>query len=299
MVDSLILEEKNQTNISQYLQAPQRKRKNYVIMAMGSEFNKELHREIKSDIERYLKKSYKDIAVTKPANDKELTRLFNRKIRLLIIDDGFDSLPNVMTLVQTLKLRRNKEKIPVLFLTKDKEKLVQMYHDHLIAWHETDEYIDYTDSNREEIFSCIKKSIETKNQRRARRYKLNHKANFYLLDSKIPWNGEILDLSIYGALIRKEKKEGEAEKVFREGDQMKVSIPIEGYQSITEYGDFLKLSAKVRRVFISGKTAAISFEHLSETQIINLTKFLTSVVSKELHRKAIQLRDEINSSDSE
>jgi hypothetical protein len=51
-------------------------------------------------------------------------------------------------------------------------------------------------------------------------------------------------------------------------------------------GDFLKLSAKVRRVFIGGTQAGISFEHLSEQQILQLTQFLTDMVNDQMARKA-------------
>jgi len=56
------------------------------------------------------------------------------------------------------------------------------------------------------------------------------------------------------------------------------------------HGDYLKLTAKVRRVFIIGDLAGISFEHLSEAKILALTEYLISMVAGQAAQRAMAKR---------
>jgi hypothetical protein len=70
---------------------------------------------------------------------------------------------------------------------------------------------------------------------------------------------------------------------FRLNDQVKLKIPGGRYLD-PEAGEFINLSARVRRVFISGDMAALQFVHLNETQTQNLTKFVTAYAMEQILR---------------
>lgn len=274
--------ESNANNISDFLTAPRKKRKNYVIMAV----TKTLETDFAGMVEGYLKKTYPNLSISKPKNITELTRQLGRNISLLVISDEFDgsSEAQIIELIRALKEKRREEAIPILFVTRKPQKLIQSYHQELLPFHETDEYVEYPIVNRQQLFSRIKSGIETKNKRKGRRYKVSLETNFFLLSKDQHFHGELMDLSLHGALIQAEDS-----CIFRTGDQLRLSIPITGVMPSND-GDFLKISAKVRRVFISGTAAGISFEHLSATQIQKLTALLTSLVTRDLSLKSAKFK---------
>ena len=234
--------------------------------------------------EQFVKKTYPTLSTSSPRSPQELSRQFGRNISLLVIDDRFDDIHVVLGLVKALKEKRRSETIPVLFLTKSAPDLVNLYHKELLLYHETDEYIVYPGMPRPRIFARIKTGIEDQNKRRSRRYTVFIPISFFLLSKDMLIDGHIIDLSMHGAVI-----ESEAEIIFRVGDQMKVSIPI-GDHIDHHSGDFIKLSARVRRVFISGTKVSMSFEHMTENQSNMLMRFLTSVVGNQLSRQAARVR---------
>lgn len=273
-------EEKKQSKIEDYLTGPRRKRKNYVIFALNQGFDLDLSQAMIN----FVKKTYPSLSTSKPKNPQELSRQFGRNISLLVIDDEFDDIQVVLGLVKALKEKRRSETIPVLFLTRNAPKLVNLYHEELLLYHETDEYIVYAGMPRSRIYNRIKTGVEDKNRRRSRRYQVSIPVNFFLLSKDILIEGFLVDLSLHGAII-----ESDAEIIFRVGDQTKIWIPINDHLE-HEHGDFIKVSAKVRRVFISGTKVSVSFEYVTENQHELISKFLTSVVSRQLTRQAARVK---------
>lgn len=270
-----VMVDEKSSNITDFLQAPRKKRKNYVILALGENFD----RDVQGTMEGYIKKSHSGLALSNPKSAQELTRQFGRNISLLVIDDQFEELDIVIEIVKKLKVKRREDGIPVLFLTRSPADLIRIYHDNLLAYHEGDEYLVWNTASPQKIIARIKDGIESKNKRRARRYPINHNVTFFHLDQNRIIPGRFVDLSLHGALL--ESEEG---SLFKEGDQLRVNIPTAPYLSL-DNGDFLKLAARVRRVFISGNLAAISFEYLSEYQLHKLTTFLTGIVNRHLQKQ--------------
>ncbi|MGE0171730.1 MAG: PilZ domain-containing protein [Oligoflexales bacterium] len=264
-------------DVSHMLRDSKKKRKNYVLVAVEPTFNPETLQGVKN----FLRSSYPALAVSTPDTTANLSRQLGRNISLLIISDKFDDMDIVMSLVLSLKEKKRNETIPILFLTSDTSRLISYYHSHLMAFHEVDEYIEYGKSSIQSILSRIKTGLDSKNQRRARRYKMNIDTSFFYLNKDMSVECEVLDMSAYGALI---KAKGEC--IFKVEDQVRLNLPISKYLSL-EHGEFLKLSGKVRRVFISGNTAAISFEYLSDEQWRSLTTILTIIANRELKQKSI------------
>jgi hypothetical protein len=200
------------------------------------------------------------------------------------MNDEFTDKPTVMSLIRALKEKRRNETIPVLFLTRDADDLVRIYHKELLLYHESDEYVVYPGNPRQQIMARIKAGIDNQNHRRSRRYSVNLPIGLFHLNKDVLIEGRIVDLSMHGALINAEK-----DVIFRPGDQVKISIPIHEYIQY-EYGDFIKISAKVRRVFISGNKVAISFEHVTDNQGHLIGQLLLAIVSKQFARQTARIK---------
>ena len=245
-------------------------------MAASGKFD----RELSIGIAGYVKKNYPSLALSNPKTPTDLRRQFGRNISLLILDDEFAEKEEIIDLVKTLKTKRKSELIPVLFLTKNARQLVVDYHKHLILYQEADEYIQYTGIPKQNVYARIKIGIDTRNRRKSRRYNVNIPLRFFHLDQNREINGVLEDISIHGSILR-----ASDDCLFRDCDQLKLNIPTADYIYLGE-GDFLKLSARVRRVYISGTRVALSFEHMSDTQHYKLGKLLSVLVTRDMARKS-------------
>jgi hypothetical protein len=151
----------------------------------------------------------------------------------------------------------------------------------LAPFQESDDYINHARSEPSHIYSKIRLGLTPNSRRRSRRYKIDMALNYYLLADDKQHPARLMDLSVHGGLLKSDDG-----KIFRLGDQLKLNIPITDILPSTE-GDYLKLSAKVQRVFIDGTQAGISFEHVSDKQLFVLTKYLTELVNGQNMRRAL------------
>ncbi len=270
----------SQNRLEAYLQGPRKKRKNYVILALGENFDKL----IANGIENFVKKVYPNLALSTAKTTDELTRQYGRNISLLIINDSFSDRAQVMQLIRTLKEKRRDENIPVLFLTKDAEALIKAYHSQLLIYRESDEYLVYPATTLPQILARVKNGIDAKNRRKSRRYPVNLPITFYHLTLDSEAEGRLIDLSMHGALLS-----ANPNSIFRLGDQIKVSIPTTEFLHLRD-GDFIKVSGRVRRVFISGNQVALSFEHVSEKQSQLIGLLLLSIVGRNFAQQTAILR---------
>lgn len=261
--------EDQKPNISAYLQAPRKKRKNYVLIAA----RQGLERSTVQYIEGYVKKYHSNLAVAKPVTIQDLRRQLNRNVSLLILDDEFAPLVPMLHMLRKIREKRRKETIPILFLTRNPPDLIAAYHQTLAGFQEIDEFVEYSNIERSQILGRVKIGIEQKNRRRSRRFNVEIGMTYFLLRKDSQLQGRIIDLSMHGALI-----ESVNDEVFQIGDQLKLMVPVERFIGI-DGGEFLRISAKVRRVFINGITAGVSFEYVSENQNVKLTKIIASIIS--------------------
>lgn len=264
--------EDQKPNISAYLSAPRKKRKNFVVLALSSH----VRSDIKRSIEDYLKTNYPTLAVGHPRNDVEFRRYGNRNVSLVILDDQFMSQENMTANVKAIKTKNTKEAVPILFFTQNVERLINFYNKEFSAFQEVDDYCDYLKLDITKILGRVNVGIDHKNRRKSRRYKISLPLRFYLLRENKEVKGHMIDMSVHGGVVR--AVEGTQ---FRVGDQFKMTIPARGILG-SDSGEFLKVSAIVRRVFINGTSAAFSFEYVSERQNYDLIHFLTNYVSRNL-----------------
>lgn len=263
--------------IDEYLSAPKKKRKNYVVMAIG----KGIDQDIPIAIQGYLKSNFDYLTQSYPRNTNELSRHVNRIIKLLIFDDEFCPLEKGMETIATMKQKKRRQVLPVLFLTSDQKRLTELYNKILLPYHEGDDYVNYVKSPVSQILSKVSNGLKNLNRRRSRRYRIDIPITYFSLSANRMMEGRILDLSVHGALLKCD----DPGYIFREQEQVKLSLPVSG-DLVGAHGDFLKISAKVRRVLISGNHAGVSFEHMTDRNLTSLTYLLTDFVNNQISRKA-------------
>ncbi len=266
------IEEKkgSQNKLEAYLQGPRKKRKNYVIFALGESFDKA----IGQSMEAFVRKTYPQLALSSAKNVEELVRQFGRNISLLIVNDNFAPRDEIMNIIGSMREKRRDETIPVLFMTKDPEALIESYHRKLLLYRESDEYIAYPQSNLAQIVSKLKNGIDSKNRRKSRRYPVSLPLTYFHLNKDLIEEGRLIDLSLHGALLQAKDNQ-----IFKLGDQIKLSIPTNGLVHL-ETGDFIRISGRVRRVFISGNQVAVSFEHVTDNQQKLIGELLLAIVGR-------------------
>ena len=262
--------------VASYLQSPRKKRKTYIVLAFGQNFDYDLAK----DILNYVTRKYPGYAIAVCRTEKELRRNFARKIGLVVVNDEFMSRPDIMNLIGEVKQRKRKEGCPVLFLTREPESLLSDYHEKLLPYHETDEFVPYLKMTKDQILSRISVGVEQQNRRRSRRYKIHLGVHIDYISGGERLKGQIVDLSAHGCTISTERDDF----IFKIGDQVRLMIPRLGIIP-PERGDYFHLSGAVKRVFISANTAAIRFEHMTDPQFTNLIKLLTGVVRNKVPSK--------------
>lgn len=271
---------KEQKRVADYLAAPRRKRRSYVVTALTQNSASEF----RNSIEHFLRVNFKAIAITHARNTEELKKAFSRQVVMLIYDDEFADLQLGMEMINGLKRKKSAVSSSVLFLTKHPADLIDAYNKILLPFHESDDYlaIDRTDNNL--LFSKIKSGLTSQFKRRSRRYKVDVPITFYALNDDKEYTGKLTDLSIHGAMM-----DSGANRLFTQDEQIKVSIPASHFLGTGE-GDFLKISARVRRVLIGGNRAGISFEHVSDKQLFRLTSYLSGLVNEQVTKAVLNQR---------
>ena len=262
--------------VSDYLQAPRRKRRNYVVSALS----KRAREEFGAGIDGFIRANVKGVSSFVALSMEELVKSFRRQIVLFVYDDEFAPFDEGLRLVEDLKAKKNGDGVPVLFLTRQPDRLISHYRKTLAAYQEIDDYIDLNYAELRHVISKVRSGLAARARRRSRRYRVDLPIRYYLLDDDKYHAGRILDLSIHGALIKAEDG-----SMFRLGQQLKVSIQLADKLSM-EHGEYLKIAARVRRVFIGGSQVGVSFEHVSASQLKTVTAFVLALIGSQIERRS-------------
>ncbi len=271
--------------IEDFLQAPKKKRKSYVILATGDGVDEDTV----AAIQKFMKTQYSKISLVIAKNSEEVLRYSTRNVILTIIHDEFVSRPETLAIVRKLKEAKTDGPMPTLFLTKNAPALVDHYQRELLPWHEVDEYVQHEDVPRHDIFRKIKSGIETQFRRRAKRFKVDMPLHFQVLDTgDVKYEGRLIDFSLHGALISTTS----GVHNFSTRDQIMVHLPLSKY--VKGEADILRISARVRRVLISGDQAGLSWEYLSDDKLAVMTKLLFAIVDSSLAKSANATRTRLS-----
>jgi hypothetical protein len=253
------------TKVTDYLEQPRSKKREHIILALGDAIEPEM----KLSIHRMLKDRFKNQALVTPKDIKETLRNIGKKISYLIVDDSFAEWSVLESMVSKLKETNSDTGVPTFFLTKNARQLIESYHHELSIYQELDDYIDYTALDRRQTLLRIDQLLKRSGRRRSRRFAVNIPVFFTSLDESKKFAGELIDISMHGAVLRIDD-----EQTFKANSQMLISMQISKILP-PEFGEVMTLSALVRRIRIGGNTAGVSWEHLSENKCKSLIQIVT------------------------
>jgi hypothetical protein len=273
---------KSNQAVVDYLQAPRKKRKSYVVMAASDNVDGDTV----AAIQKYMRSAYSKLSFVVARSAEDFEKYNGRNIVLLIMDDMLEDREKTLEIVRKSKEGKTDGPMPTLFLTRDPSSLLIAYQKTLKLYHEVDEYIDISSSPRHAIFTKIKSGIDSKYQRRGRRYKVTMPVHFQTLDTgEVKFSGKLLDFSIYGALL--EISDQDAHN-FSTRDQLLLHLPVSQY--LKGQPDVFRIAARVRRVLISGGQAGISWEYVSNDKMTIMSDLLTTIVDQSLAKSATATR---------
>ena len=239
--------------------------------------NDQLAPEIQALIKNSVQKKLGPKKLLIPKKSEHLSYVKNYKFKVLIIDENIASLDEVMNIALYLKKKMFNEGAPILFLTKDPDKLIAKYKEVLLPFTEQDEFFHIGEEDLEVLASRITNFLDTSLlRRRSLRIPLDIMAGFRTVNQLEYTPIKILNISLHGALILFFEN-----KTIKAGTQVLIQMPVSGLLP-AKFGEILRLSAKIRRVKIDGQHAGVSWENSSEEQFIKLTKFILSCSRRNL-----------------
>ena len=278
-----ILDDKKdgKSKVAEYLQAPRRKRKNYVFLALSNS----VPAEISGSLEQFIKTNFKTLSIATPKNAEELRKSFSRQISLMVYDDEFLPLEEGLAILNEIKQKKIDAPVPIVFMTRQPGPLIEAYNRYLAPFPETDDYIYYPKVENAEILSRVRNSINQNNRRRSRRYKVDLELSYHRLSDDKFYKARLLDLSVHGGFLR-----DLSGRIFEAGEQLTISLPV-GSGMLSKTGEYLKLACRVRRIFIIGSEVGVSFEYMTEEKSLVLTQFLTSIANEQNLRRINQMKN--------
>ncbi|NDE15813.1 hypothetical protein EBZ80_12870 [bacterium] len=257
--------------VADYLATPKKKQKSYVIMATGGNVSEQ----DVSAIAKYIQGLGKQYMLARPKTPEELARQISRQIHLMILDDSFASRERLLKLVRFMKEKKAADGLPVLFLTREASAMTAAYRQELFAHQENDDYLDMKGIGSVELLARVKQSLEFRNRRRSRRFKVSVPVTFQFLGEDLWRKGKLVDVSLHGALLTS----SENDLTFNLKSQIRLQVPVSEFFDPSE-GEIFRLSGTVRRISITGASAGLSFEHVTERQMTLLTTFVTELAAK-------------------
>lgn len=269
-------DDKKGGSVVEHLQAPRKKRKKFVVLALGKDCDDDLRRQI----DRFVATKHGNLSLAVPRHKKDIRRMVGKHVLLMVISDAFIDSKESFDLIKLLKMRHKEGALPVLFLTGNPERIINAYNKYLLPYQESDDYIDYKKTPTNQLLAILDERLRRIPPRRSRRYRVEIPIRFFHLLTDKMYEGNIVDLSLHGGVL---KRKGDL--IFRNGDQIRVRVPINKYLP-PAYGEYIGFAAKVRRVYMGGDIAGVSWEYLSDHQTNILMVLITSMVNFEIHRQS-------------
>lgn len=204
--------------------------------------------------------------------NEALKALLVKNIEIIFIDYSLFDDDNI-TIDFGVECKKRK-KCPLFFVAKNEEELVKRYREKLSLYEEFDDYfkdpIDFIEISRK-----IKRAATTIG-RRARRFSLGIPIKVYRLNSDSYEDVILNDISLVGFSLSITN-----DHFFKTNEQIKIKVPINEFNLFhPQYGDFLPISGKVRRISINGKNIGCSIEYTTPMQFEVLMNLLEKVTRK-------------------
>jgi hypothetical protein len=268
------LKNADKKSMLEHLQAPRRKRRNYVFLAVGPDIDSNLL----TKVEQFISLNFPVMTVHVVPSLADLEKLLTKQVNLIIVSDGFAPFDRILPLLRQFKETNLQTGFPILFLTRDEENLISKYQSILAAYQETDDYLALSGMSDKHLLAKIQERLNPKiPHRRARRFPANLSVRYTDLKSGKFYSGVIEDISLFGCLLAKDPSAPQ----FTKFDQIRIFMPNEGFIS-KQFGDSIPFFARTSRVLLGGERTGLTWAQMSEEKHAILFKILTEMVGKKL-----------------
>lgn len=204
--------------------------------------------------------------------DEALKLLIIKNVELIIMDHSF--LPDEQIAIDYAIEAKKRKKCPIFFISKSEDKLITAYREQMFLYEELDDYL-LAPIDALEMARRLKRIDNTK-ARSAKRFSADAQVKCMRLDHSTPYSGSLTDLSLVGFALSLNEN-----LVFRRHEQIQISIYLPAFFMFHQhYGDYLKLSGKVRRVSIDGRKIGCSIEYITPMQQECLTQILEKLAKR-------------------
>ena len=254
--------DKSQDNIKDIERLMGGKRKKYILTAIGQD----IHDNLKNVITSFFKTNIPNYTLVHLKNKTEFSRYLTRQVKFIIIDDSFSSMNENIEFIKNIKTKHHETSIPTTILTNNPNKLVKLYNKTLLQFQEVDQYMPTNTLSESKLYEVLKLQVNRVNARKSRRLKFNQKIKIITpLEEVVSAN--LNNISFHGAQIECPSL------IFKIGQFYRIRITLRPILPI-QYGEFIWLTSKVRRILISGNIGGFSWEDLNASQKNVLADFL-------------------------
>lgn len=178
-------------------------------------------------------------------------------------------------LVELAKNLKDRKKVTVIFIAKNERELIQAYRENMALYEEMDDYVT-SPPDPAELFRKLQKA-GTVEARAAKRFSVDVPVKVTRMESLQQIDAELDDLSLVGCGLSFDSNHG-----IRRDEQLRVQLPLFMFGIFhPQYGDYLKIALKVRRLSIRGQALGCSIEHLTPLQHDCLVDLLEDIARKQ------------------
>lgn len=201
--------------------------------------------------------------------DEGLKALIVKNVEIVIIDSSLFK-NDVISVDYAIECKKRK-KCPILFIASDPLKLIHEYREKLFIYEEFDNYFSEPLDMAE--FSKKLYQLGASKGRVAKRFNINVPLKLFRLNNGKQYSVTLTDISLVGFGIYHAN-----EDIFSQDEQVQIKIPLVPFKLFhPQYGEFLPISGRLRRVSINGDTMGFSIEHLTPLQIEALFEILSVI----------------------
>ncbi|MES2613934.1 MAG: PilZ domain-containing protein [Bdellovibrionota bacterium] len=249
---------------SMFDSTPRKKKKYILLLYSMSQEHEERIRMLEKAVQKTLKNF---ILVRLDDPDEGLKAIIVKNIEIIIIDSSLFNNDSI-SIEYAIECKKRK-KCPILFIASEPQKLISEYRDKLFMYEEFDSYfntpIDFTEFTKKLL------QVSTSKGRAAKRFSLNIPISMYRLNNDKKYSVTLSDISLVGFGVSHRY-----EDIFSRGEQVQIKVPLAQFKIFhAQYGEFLPLSGKLRRISISGDHLGFSIEFITPLQVEVLCQILS------------------------
>lgn len=214
---------------------------------------------------------YSVIRLDDPAEGLKVLNVKNVEIVML----HHSLLSSEAELVELAKDLKERKKVTVVFVAKNERDLIEAYREKMALYEEMDDYV-LSPPDPTELFRKLQKASSVE-ARAAKRFAVDVPVKVVRVDSLEQHTAELDDLSLVGCGLT-----FPPEVSFRREEQLRVQLPLHMFGIFhPQYGDYLKIAVKVRRLSIRGQSLGCSIEHLTPLQHDGLVSLLEEIMRRQ------------------